>query len=522
MKKVFIIIFFALLGINEILAQLDNTELLFHWKEDTLVGSSAFNNTYNEIWGVAQNGEEYAIIGSTAGTHIFDVSDPANAYEAAFIPGAYQGVNVIHRDYHDYKGYLYAVCDEGYTVSTLQIIDLQSLPESAETVYDSQELFRTSHNIFIDTASAILYACTPGGTDAKLMLYSLEDPTNPQEVLEYNGINVGHVHDLYVQNDTAYLNCGNNGLYVVDFSDVENPIVIGSLTDYQAFGQGYNHSGWLDEGGDYYYMADETWGTDMKVVELNDFQDVKITNLCEPPTDSPNSIVHNQLVYKNYLFAAYYYDGLQIYDISDPYNPERVRAFSTSQLSHSATYEGAWGVYPFLPSGNILVADMQEGLFVIDVNLDLELQGCTDENACNYDINAVADDGSCAENDCAGICGGDAVAGTSCDDGNADTTGEVWTDACTCEVVNTGVENTAFSSLKVYPIPTQDFVVLENLSNEKTTIHLYHSNGQKVREQVVENIPNVFKLDLSDVATGIYFLEIQQAGEIMRQKLVKE
>lgn len=71
-------------------------------------------------------------IDSTLGTHIFDVTDPVNSTEVAFIQGAATGV--IHRDYKDYQGYLYAVADEG--PSTLQIIDLNSLPNSAPLVYD--------------------------------------------------------------------------------------------------------------------------------------------------------------------------------------------------------------------------------------------------------------------------------------------------------------------------------------------------------------------------------------------------
>jgi hypothetical protein len=45
--------------------------------------------------------------------------------------------------------------------------------------------------------------------------------------------------------------------------------------------------------------------------------------------------------------------------------------YPTSSRSHqNGRYQGAWGVYPLLPSGNILVSDMQEGLFVIEnVNL---------------------------------------------------------------------------------------------------------------------------------------------------------
>ena len=44
-----------------------NTNLLYHWEDTTLVGSTAYNNTYNEIWGLNINGYEFAVIGSTAG-----------------------------------------------------------------------------------------------------------------------------------------------------------------------------------------------------------------------------------------------------------------------------------------------------------------------------------------------------------------------------------------------------------------------------------------------------------------------
>jgi len=128
-----------------------NVDLLFHWEDTTLDSSAAYDNTYNETWGFVSGGKEYAVIGSTDGTHIFDVTDPVNAYQAAYVPGAEQGPVIIHRDFHDYKGYMYIVSDEGN--STLQIIDLSYLPDSAAVIYDSDTLFRTSHNIsymFVD------------------------------------------------------------------------------------------------------------------------------------------------------------------------------------------------------------------------------------------------------------------------------------------------------------------------------------------------------------------------------------
>ena len=102
----------------------ENFDLLYHWSDTNLVGSATYNNTYNEIWGVAVNEREFAIIGSTAGTHIFDVTDPTNSEQIQFIPGEDFGPAIIHRDYHDRNGYLYAVSDEGS--SSLQIIDINN------------------------------------------------------------------------------------------------------------------------------------------------------------------------------------------------------------------------------------------------------------------------------------------------------------------------------------------------------------------------------------------------------------
>ena len=148
---------------------------LFHWEDTSLVGSWAYNNTYNECWGFKINETEIAVIGSTAGTHFFDVTNPSTATEVAFVAGAYTGGGVIHRDYHDFQGYLYVVCDEGNS-STLQIIDISNLPNSVTTVYDSNNLFSKAHNIFIDTATLKLYACA---SNTAMDIYSLHDPINP-------------------------------------------------------------------------------------------------------------------------------------------------------------------------------------------------------------------------------------------------------------------------------------------------------------------------------------------------------
>jgi hypothetical protein len=55
-----------------------------------------------------------------------------------------------------------------------------------------------------------------------------------------------------------------------------------------------------------------------------------------------------------------------VFDISDPSNPIQVCNYDTYSPSSYNSYKGAWGVYPYLPSGNIIVSDMQSGLYVLD------------------------------------------------------------------------------------------------------------------------------------------------------------
>jgi choice-of-anchor B domain-containing protein len=360
---------------GNLIGQVVEGKLLANWKVDTLIGSSQYNNIYNEVWGLHVNDSEYAIIGSTAGTHFVNIDDPENPREDFFVQGTSYGSHIIHRDFHDYNGYLYIVSDEdiGTLKSAMQIVDISQLPEKIELVYESDDRIRKAHNIFIDSSQAKLYGfAVKGGDDpySPLRIYDISDPLEPIQMGEYrfglDGVIVGHYHDGFVRDNIAYLNAGLDGLVIADLTDPDNPELLTHLSSSDYPESGYNHSGWLSDDGKYYFMGDETWGTAMKVFDVSDPRNVELISRFDAESDSDISIAHNQIVHCNYLFASYYYDGLQVFDIRDPERPIRAMQYSTTELPHRVNYEGAWGVYPFLPSGNILVSDMQNGLFIIE------------------------------------------------------------------------------------------------------------------------------------------------------------
>ena len=271
-----------------------NVSLMFHWSDPAIPPAQIHNNNYNEVWGYETNGQEYAIIGTTLGTHFFDVTIPSNASQVAFVEGAVSSSLIIHRDMKTYADHLFIVSDEG--PSTMQVIDLQYLPDSVVSVYNSGSLFNRAHNIFIDTLNGRLYTC---GGNNDFAIYDISTPNSPTLLMNcevdlpwWNG-SVGYVHDAYVIDNVAYLNA-TNALYVVDFSNLSAVSILGSLEQYPE--KGYNHSGWLNDAGTHYAMCDETHGTRIKHLDVTDLTDIKVTSLFGSEVDTAFSIVPGSVI----------------------------------------------------------------------------------------------------------------------------------------------------------------------------------------------------------------------------------
>ncbi len=334
--------------------------LLDNWHDAAIVPTTAYNNRYNECWGFAMNGHEYGVIGSTAGMHFIDVTDPSNIFEAFKVAGASTGTNLIHRDMKDHNGYLYCVADEG--PSKLQIIDVQDLPNSVTQVYSSNEFVTTSHNLYIDESKDRLYLLGAGSSTKVL---DISNPTQPVLLASYPNPSfyMPYTHDGFIKDHIGIFNCGGSGLWIIDFTNPLAPQVLSTMTNYTD--AGYNHSGWMSEDGNYYFLCDETHGARIKVVDLSDLTEPVVVATIEPGIWE-NEIPHNCLVKDNFLYISYYYDGLEVWDISDPEQPVRSHFYDTYAFNNMPSYAGAWGVNPFLPSGNILLSDMQSGLFIFE------------------------------------------------------------------------------------------------------------------------------------------------------------
>ena len=80
-----------------------------------------------------------------------------------------------------------------------------------------------------------------------------------------------------------------------------------------------------------------------------------------------NAIDHNGYVKDNIYYMANYRAGVRMLDISNIANSSitEVGYFDTYPANDGADFNGVWNVYPYFPSGNIILSDIERGLIVI-------------------------------------------------------------------------------------------------------------------------------------------------------------
>ncbi|MGB5530669.1 MAG: choice-of-anchor B family protein [Ignavibacteriaceae bacterium] len=347
MKNFFLLVF-SILTFMSLLNYGQNVDLLGSLNPHPNLG-------YTDIWGYAANGREYALMGITGGTSIIDVTDPSNPVEVDVIPGPL-APPYEWRDIKTHLNYAYVISEGSGPGSGLQVVDLSFLPDSASLVFTFNNTFTSAHNVFIADGYAYVVGTSLGG----MHIIDLTVPSNPVQTAYYS--TSGYIHDVYVWNDTAYVSSANT-YDIVDVSNKFSPQLVSASAALPGI---YAHSGWLTEDKRYFVACEEF---NVRDIIIWDLQDRSTWDLVVPSWQmSGTSPVHNIFVLGDYAHISYYKDGYVVLDISNPENPLFAGQYDTYPSSGGGTYNGAWGVYPYLPSGNIIISDMVTGLYVCKFN----------------------------------------------------------------------------------------------------------------------------------------------------------
>ena len=335
----------------------------------SLLGKLNYEDGVNDVWGYVDNeGNEYALVGLVNGTSFVDVTNPGIPIEKAYIPGP----TSTWRDLKTWGDFAYIVHDSYSSGESqaLLIVNLKNIA-TGDITYDSftfNNQLTNAHNIYIDENGCIYLFGGNYATGGALMFDVSEDPMNPMYLGVFEDY---YLHDGMVRGDTLWGSAIYEGVVAaIDVSDKSAPVILGSTFTPGTF----THNSWISDDGNYVFTTDEVTSGYIAAVDVSDVNNMSVIDQIQSWSPQGNVIPHNTHVKDDYLVTSYYCDGVTVVDASDPYNLQEVAYYDTSD-SIGGTFSGAWGAYPWLPSGHILVTDRQEGLHILSVdNIDFSVE----------------------------------------------------------------------------------------------------------------------------------------------------
>ena len=359
----------------------------------------------NDCWGWTDSttGREYAIMGVNNGTSFIDITDSTSPIYLGKLPTA--TVDSSWRDMKVYNDHVYIVSEAGD--HGLQVFNLANLRGiDSEQVFSANytdKSFGQAHNIAINEDSG--YAYIAGARTKGIYALNLSNPLAPK--LELEGSQFGYSHDAQIVNykgpdqdyfgKEIYIGSNENKVDIVDVTDKSEPKLISTfLYDHQ-----YTHQAWLTDDHKYALLGDELDEVDSNyelkadaktrtvIIDLSDLDKPELHHDYEAET---KAIDHNGYVKGTEFFLASYTAGLRVLDILniDQKSISEIGFFNTfidhndSGLPNSTTvksqdpdgdhsgkkgnseaFNGAWSVYPFFKSENIIISDINSGLFIV-------------------------------------------------------------------------------------------------------------------------------------------------------------
>ncbi len=336
-------------------------------------------NDGNDIWGWsdAQTGQEYALMGMDNGTAFVDVSDPENPVFLGRLPT--QTEESSWRDIKVYRDHAYIVADNA-GAHGMQVFDLTRLRGlSAARTFDADVVygdFGYAHNLAINEETGFAYAVGTDTCEMGLHIIDITTPGNPRfqachdsaathdtQCVVYRGADAEHLdREICVSSNEDHLE-------VVDVTDKSAPLILSSTT-YQLLG--YVHQGWLTEDHRFFLLGDEGDELEFSVrtrTHVFDVSDLDAPVYLFPHEVGTRAVDHNLYVLGDRVFEANYTSGLRVLELGALANRElqEIAFFDTFPQSDSVAFNGAWSVYPYLPSGTIIVSDILNGLFVLSM-----------------------------------------------------------------------------------------------------------------------------------------------------------
>lgn len=341
--------------------------------------------TTNEVWGWTDplDEKEYVLLGTSTGVAFFDIENPESPIYLGKLPT--QTFNSLWRTFRVYNNYLFVGSEANN--HGLQIFDLtllRDVPNPPQIFSNSAWYngFGRCHTLVIHEESGMLFACGTNTFSGGLHAVDITNPLSPQIVGGYS--EDGYTHEAqvvtYTGPDQDYQNevmvfCYNGNapanLTIVKATDPTDISTV-SITPYPQ--SAYCHQGWLTSDMKYLLMNDEldeytgVFGNTRTIIW--DVQDLDHPIYLGDFLHETQSIDHNLYIKDHLCFQSNYTAGLRVLNIEDAVNLNlyEVAFFDHFPDNDAPTFDGTWMHYPFFESGVIPVSDIDQGLFLLELN----------------------------------------------------------------------------------------------------------------------------------------------------------
>lgn len=309
--------------------------------------------TLNNVGGFAADGKEYALVCAGDALVIVDVSNPDQPEWITEVPCS----NSVEVKTYSHYAYTSGDLNDGVT-----IIDLSGLPGSSLDwhLFEGEgavaDQISGCHTLHIDTISGYLYTYGGAFSNGAVVFDLNDDPYHPVFAGIYD--QYGYIHDGFVDHDTLYAAHIYGGIFtIVDMTDKSAPAVLGV----QSTPGNFTHSTWLTNDRKTLLTADEVTGGYLSAFDVSDPTDIHLLDKIRVMPLNATPTIHNIHVRGNFSVNSWYSAGVTIVDITHPDNLVEVGRFDVYPSSDQGGYIGCFGVYPYLPSGNLLASVMNNG-----------------------------------------------------------------------------------------------------------------------------------------------------------------
>ena len=323
------------------------------------------------------------------GTYIVDISDETDPQRIAHVP--LEDTRNADVKFHPSRKYVFRTNEANNEDGKggFEVIDVTE-PEEPEIVA-----------FFDDIAGHGVHNVTPYGDDYLLLsgtgegmvVVDVSAPDEPTRVTNYVVGDEEHthtVHDVTVRDDLAFVAHWDAGLRIVDLSDPSEPTEIATF-DYHDRDYQNCHFARAHPSEDYVVVGDEVGTGEPGPKHLIEFDaDAGTTEelaVFRAPQQNANQPTGRQSFWwtghnfdfggpdGDILFSGDYKAGVQVFDLSDPSNPDRIDKHYPNEGINEVRREDTGGFVDSVPftwgakvqdSGRIYATDMQTGLYVFE------------------------------------------------------------------------------------------------------------------------------------------------------------